>query len=62
MREDPGAVVGYERECCEALGVPARGWRVLALIGVGHPGQKKTPRTQRQASKISYESFGKRSR
>ncbi|MCX6373838.1 MAG: nitroreductase family protein [Actinobacteria bacterium] len=62
MREDPGAVVGYERSCCEVLGVPARAWRVLALIGVGHPGEKKKPRTQRQVSKVSYERFGKRSR
>jgi len=62
MREDPGAVAGYERSCCEVLGIPSGGWRVLALIGIGHPGEKKKPRTQRQASKVSYERFGKRSR
>jgi nitroreductase len=62
MREDPGAVVGYERSCCEVLGIHPGGWRVLALIGIGHPGEKKKPRTQRQVSKISYERFGKRSR
>jgi nitroreductase len=62
MREDPGAVVGCERSCCEVLGIPPGGWRVLALIGVGHPAEKKKPRTQRQVSKVSYERFGKRSR
>ena len=62
MREDPGAVAGYERSCCEVLGIPLGKWRVLALIGIGHPGEKKKPRTQRQMSKVSYERFGKRSR
>ena len=32
------------------------------LIGIGHPGEKKKPRTQRQVSKVSYERFGERSR
>jgi hypothetical protein len=62
VREDPDRVVGYERACCEALGAPADAWRVLALIAVGHPAEQKRPRTQRQASKISYERFGERSR
>jgi len=62
MREDPGAVVGYERACCEVLGARPGEWRALALIGVGHPGKRKQPRTQRQVSKVSYERFGKRSR
>jgi nitroreductase len=62
MREDPDEVVGYERACCEALGAPPDEWRALALIAVGHPGEHKKPRTQRQASKVSFERFGKRSR
>ena len=55
-------VVGYERTCCEVLGIPLGTWRVPALVGIGHPGEKKQPRTQRQVSKVSYERFGKRSR
>jgi len=62
MREDATEVVGCEKACCEVLGIPAGTWRVLALIGIGHPGEKKQPRTQRQVSKVSYERFGKRSR
>ncbi len=62
MREDPDAVAGYERACCEALGAPPDEWRVLALIAVGHPAEQKKPRTQRQVGKISFERFGKRSR
>ena len=62
MREDPDAVAGYERACCEALGAPPDAWRALALIAVGHPGEKRKPRTQRQASKLSFERFGKRAR
>jgi nitroreductase len=62
MREDPDAVAGYERACCETLGAPPDQWRALALIAVGHPAEQKKPRTQRQASKLSYERFGRRSR
>lgn len=62
IREDPDDVVGYEKACAEVLGVPDGSWRVLALIGIGHPAQPKPPRTQRQASKLSYERFGRRSR
>jgi len=62
MREDPDAVVGYERACCEALGAPPDQWRALALVGIGHAAENKRPRTQRQASKVSYERFGKRTR
>lgn len=62
MREDATEVVGCERACSEVLGIPLGKWRVLALIGIGHPGEKKKPRTQRQVSKVSYERFGKRSR
>ena len=62
MREDPDAVVGYERACCALLGAPPDEWRAVALIAVGHPGEQKPPRTQRQVSKVSYERFGRRSR
>ena len=62
MREDATEVTGCERACCEVLGIPLGKWRVLALIGIGHPGETKKPRTQRQVSKVSYERFGKRSR
>lgn len=62
MREDPDAVAGYERDCCKMLGAPPDEWRALALVGVGHPGEEKAPRTQRDASKVSYERFGARSR
>ena len=62
MREDPDAVVGYERACCELLGAPPDEWRAVALIAVGHPGEQKPPRTQRQVSKVSYERFDRRSR
>ena len=62
MREDDAELVGCERACCDVLGIPPGRWRVLALIAVGHPGEKKKPRTQRQPSKVSYERFGKRSR
>lgn len=62
IREDPGGVVGYEHSCREVLHVPQGRWRTLALIGIGHPAEKKKPRTQRQVSKLSYERFGQRSR
>ena len=62
VREDPDDVIGYERACCEALGAPPDEWRAVALIAVGHPAEKRPPRTQRQVSKVSYERFGKRSR
>jgi len=62
MREDATEVVGCEKACCQVLGIPVGKWRVLALIGIGHPGEKKQPRTQRQVSKVSYERFGRRTR
>jgi nitroreductase len=62
MREDPDAVAGYERACLDVLGAPQDEWRALALIGVGHPAEEKEPRTQREAGKLSYERFGRRSR
>jgi nitroreductase len=62
MREEATEVVGCEKACCEVLGVPVGEWRVLALIGIGHPAEKRQPRTQRQPGKLSYERFGKRKR
>jgi nitroreductase len=62
MRDEATEVEGCETACREALGVPGGGWRVLALIGIGHPAGRKKPRTQRQPTKLSYESFGRRSR
>jgi nitroreductase len=62
IREDASEIVGCEKACCEVLGVPLGRWRVLALIGIGHPAERKQPRTQRQVSKLSYERFGRRSR
>jgi nitroreductase len=62
IREDSPNVTGDELRCCEILGVPVGPWRVLALIGIGHPAEAKQPRTQRQVTKLSVERFGKRSR
>ena len=62
IREDPPDAEGWERTCCEILGVPLGPWRVLALVGIGHPAEAKPPRTQRQVTKLSYERFGQRSR
>ena len=62
MREDATEVVGCEEACCQVLGIPVGTWRVLCLIGIGHPAEKKKPRTQLQPGKVSFERFGKRSR
>ena len=62
MHEDATEVVGCEEACCEVLGIPLGKWRMLALVGIGHPGEKKQPRTPRQVSKVSYERFAMRSR
>lgn len=62
MRDEATEAPGCEHACREALGVPEGRWRVLALVGVGHPARRKRPRTQRQVSKVSYERFGRRSR
>ena len=61
MREDATEVVGCEKACADVLGIPA-GWRVLALIGIGHPAEHKKPRTQVQTTKLSFERFGRRRR
>ena len=62
IREDPPEAEGGERTCCQLLGVPLGPWRVLALVGIGHPAEAKPPRTQRQVTKLSYERFGRQSR
>ncbi len=62
IRQEGAAKAGCEAACREALGVPEGTWRVLALIGVGRPAERKKPRTQRQARKVSYERFGRRTR
>jgi len=49
----------YERSCARLLGIPSD-WRVLCLVGIGHPAQHKAPRSQRESEKLSYERFGVR--
>lgn len=51
---------GDEDEYFPLLGVPpGSGWRVLSLVGVGHPAERKKPRTQYESTKVSYETFGR---
>ena len=50
---------GDECEYFPILGMPERsGWRVLSLVGIGHPAEKKKPRTQYEVEKVSFETFG----
>ena len=50
---------GDERDYYPLLGIPSGSdWRVLSLIGIGHPAEHKTPRTQCESDKVSYEAFG----
>jgi nitroreductase len=50
---------GNEDEYYPALGIDAASeWRVLSLVGIGHPAESKPPRTQVEVAKVSYESFG----
>lgn len=62
IREEATEGYGDERRVLEILGAPADGWRCLCLIAVGHPADTKAPRTQRQASKLSFERFGEHAR
>ncbi len=62
MREPLHEATGYEHACAEALGASPDEWRVAALVGVGHPAEHKSPRTQRDATKVSYETFGTHAR
>jgi nitroreductase len=62
IRDEATEGYGDEARVLEILGAPRDAWRCLCLIAVGHPAEVKAPRTQRQASKLSYEQFGRRSR
>jgi nitroreductase len=61
MRDEATEEDGCEARCRAVLGAPDK-YRVLALVGFGHPAEKKKPRTQVQTSKLSFERFGRRSR
>jgi nitroreductase len=61
MRDEATDEDGCEARCRRVLGVPSS-YRVLALVGFGHPAEARKPRTQRQPGKLSYERFGARSR
>lgn len=51
-----------ELKALEILGTTAAAHRCLCLIGVGHPADRKAPRTQFQPTKLSYERVGRRTR
>lgn len=61
MRDEATEEDGCEARCRAVLDVPDK-YRVLALLGFGHPAEKKKPRTQIQATKLSFERFGRRRR
>ena len=61
MRDEATEETGCERRCLDVLGAAAD-LRVVALLGFGHPGERRKPRTQVQAGKLSFERFGRRSR
>lgn len=44
------------------LGTTPADYRCLCLIGVGHPADRKAPRTQFQPAKLSYERVGRHER
>lgn len=44
------------------LGTTPKEYRCLCLIGVGHPVDRKPPRTQLQPTKLSYERVGRHTR
>jgi hypothetical protein len=44
------------------LGTTPSDYRCLCLIGVGHPADRKAPRTQFQPAKLSYERVGRHAR
>lgn len=62
IRDEATQGHGDERRVLEILGAPTDDWRCLCLIAVGHPAETKQPRTQREAGKLSFERFGRRSR
>ena len=61
MRDEATEEAGCEARCRAVLGAPD-GYRVLALVGFGHPSRAKKPRTQVQPTKLSFERFGRQSR
>lgn len=61
MRDEATEEAGCEARCRAVLGAPD-GYRVLALVGFGHPARPKKPRTQIQPTKLSFERFGRHSR
>jgi nitroreductase len=61
MRDEATEEEGCEARCRAVLGAPD-GYRVLALVGFGHPSRPKKPRTQVQPTKLSFECFGRQSR
>ena len=61
MRDEATEEEGCEARCRAVLGAPD-GYRVLALVGLGHPARPKKARTQLQPTKVSFERFGRHSR
>jgi len=61
IRDESTEGYGNERETLEAVGAPTDTWRCLCLVAIGHPAVAKPPRTQIQASKLSFERLGKHS-
>jgi nitroreductase len=62
IRDEATQGYGDEPRVLEIVGADAAEWRCLCLIAVGHPAEHKAPRTQFQPGKLSFESFGRRSR
>jgi nitroreductase len=62
IRDEPTQGYGDESRVLEIVGADAADWRCLCLIAIGHPAENKAPRTQLQASKLSFERFGRHSR
>jgi len=51
-----------EVNALEILGTTPASHRCLCLIGIGHPADRKPPRTQFQPTKLSYERVGRHAR
>lgn len=51
-----------EAACLEILGTTPAAHRCLCLVAVGHPADRKAPRTQFQPTKLSYERVGRHAR
>ena len=62
IRDEASEDHADEKRVLEILAATGDGWRCLCLIAVGHPAETKRPRSQRQASKLSFDRFGHRSR